>query len=55
MFVIAYSNAFSGIHLIGPFNDFEEAHDYTQKGYHDAEWQIVKLDSPTLIGPRITK
>ena len=45
MFVIAFSNAFVGIYLVGPFATPEEAQKYA-KPHDDVDWHIVKVEAP---------
>ena len=43
MFVIAFSNAFDGIYLVGPFETREAAEKYAAP-HHD--WNIVQVEAP---------
>jgi hypothetical protein len=46
MCVVASGNAFDGMTLYGPFDDYETAALYAEK-HADDSWWIVRLEKPT--------
>jgi hypothetical protein len=44
--VVAFSNPFDGLYLVGPFDTHEEAIEYAEANSPNTEWHIVKLQTP---------
>jgi hypothetical protein len=49
MYVVSIGNAFDGLHLVGPFDDNEEAQEYGDT-LRNVEWAVVELGCPPCDG-----